>query len=203
MHLSEKKLLIFDYDGTIADTSKMHSMAFKKVLEPYKINFDYSRISGLKTKDAINYCLSTSNIYLSEDKILNLIRNKQEIFRKSITNIRPILGVDDFLNWVFLKYHLIIASSGSRINVLNGLKILGFYKFFNKIICSEDVSSAKPNPEIFIKALSSTNFTKNDAVIFEDSNNGIIAAREANIDYFDIRNYSFKYLLDVMKRNAA
>jgi len=203
MQSSEKKLLIFDYDGTIADTSELHEIAFQKVLEPFKINFEYSRVAGLKTKDAIHYCLNSNNINLSKNKVLNLVRNKQEIFQETITNIKPILGVSEFLNWVFLKYHLIIASSGSRVNVLKGLKILGFYKFFNKIICAEDVFIAKPDPEIFIKALSSTNFTKNDALIFEDSDNGIIAAKSANIDCFDIRKNSFKDLLNAMKGNAS
>ena len=50
---NNKKLLIFDYDGTIADTETLHDEAFKCILTDYRLKFVYSDIAGLSTEDAL------------------------------------------------------------------------------------------------------------------------------------------------------
>ena len=74
MIFDEKKLLIFDYDGTIADTNSIHSQAFLKVLEGMQVNFDYLELAGLSTEDAFKNILQKNNIHYKEsDIILSLI----------------------------------------------------------------------------------------------------------------------------------
>lgn len=202
MNLSNKKLLIFDYDGTIADTSKLHEKAFHKVLDPYNIKFDYSSISGLKSQDAIRYCLKQNNRKLKKQKIIDLVKNKQDFYKTDIQyNINLMPGAYEFITWAHSKFYLSIASSGSKENILKGIKLLKLSKYFNEIICSEDVKKSKPAPEIFNRVISITKFSTNEALIFEDADNGIKAANKAKIDCIDIRKYSFKYLLNKFKKN--
>ena len=83
-----------------------------------------------------------------------------------------------------------------------GIKLLGLFNYFEDIICSEDVVNSKPYPDIFNKVISITKFKKNEALIFEDSDKGIVSAQRANIDYVDIRENSFKDLLSVFKNGS-
>ena len=55
--IENAKFLIFDFDGTIADTSSIHEKAFKKVFGPFFIKINYQEISGKSTKDAIDHIL--------------------------------------------------------------------------------------------------------------------------------------------------
>jgi len=202
MKFSEKNLLIFDYDGTIADTSKLHAKAYSHIFNPKIKNFLYEKIAGLKTIDGIKYYFEENNIKLKDSNLKKLVYKKQEIFRNLIEiELNPIPGVIDFLIWTKDKYNLTIASSGSKKSVLKGLKILGIEKFFDLIICSEDVKIAKPDPEIFNKVIAISKINKKNALIFEDSNNGILAAYNANIDCIDIRKNSFIDLLNLFKEN--
>ena len=201
MNINEKKLLIFDYDGTIADTNLLHEKAFSEVLAIKNISFEYKNIAGLKTIDAINQLLLKNKIYLKNDIINKLVIKKQKIFRDKIDKeIKPIEGVVDFLDWAKPKFNLYVASSGSKKNVYKGLKILGLLNYFQNIFCSEDVNLTKPSPEIFLKVLSINQMKVEDALIFEDSDNGIEAAINANINYIDIRKNSFNSMLFKIKK---
>ena len=202
MNFSEKNLLIFDYDGTIADTSKLHAKAYSYIFELKIKNFLYEKIAGLKTIDGIKYYFEKNDIKFKESDLEKLASKKQEIFRNLIEiELKPIPGVIDFLMWAKDKYNLTIASSGSKKSVLKGLKILGIQKFFDLIICSEDVKISKPDPEIFNKVISMSKINKKNALIFEDSDNGILAAYNADIDCIDIRKKSFFDLLNLFKEN--
>ena len=202
MEILDKRLFIFDYDGTLADTSSLHQQAFKKILEPFNLVFNYNDIAGMKTIDAINFVLMKNDTYISENKLIDLASNKQSCMKELIlSSLNPIKGVDEFLSWSKNKFNLSIASSGSRKNVKLGLKKLGYITFFNHIICAEDVIFAKPNPEIFIKVLRLNSLDAHRALIFEDSNAGISAAKMSKIDCIDIRTISFTELLKRFKSN--
>ena len=199
INLANKKLLIFDYDGTIADTNLIHKEAFLKALDPYKLKINYNSIAGLKTYEAIKYCLDINNIKLSEEDIINLTKEKQKLFKKLAYNVKPIKNVQEFILWASSRFKLSIASSGSKENVFFGLKKIGLKQYFEYILCSEDIEKTKPNPMIFEKILTITKFNIDQAIIFEDSENGIIAAKDSHIDFFDINKTPFKKVLKIFK----
>ena len=78
-------------------------------------------------------------------------------------------------------YKLAIASSSHHDWVDNHLKRLGLFDFFEAILCAEDVICTKPDPGLFLAALSALNVLAREAVVFEDSPNGILAAITAGI----------------------
>ena len=84
INLTNKKLFIFDYDGTIADTNFLHELSFREVLDFKNLKFNYRKIAGMKTVDAINFLLKENNINLSRDKVNALVINKQKIFKNKI-----------------------------------------------------------------------------------------------------------------------
>lgn len=198
--LKGKKLLIFDFDGTIADTFSAHERAFQKTFEPFNIKIRYNEIAGKKTFDAVHTICKDLN--LSKAELENLVLKKQSAFRNIIkTNIAPLPGVDSFLKWAKnnTDFHLTIASSGSKKNVLYCLSQLNYLPFFEHIICGDEVKAGKPNPEIFLKVINLYNFSTSEALIFEDSQSGFEASIAAEIDYFDANQNLWKSLMKYAK----
>ena len=191
--LIEKEILIFDFDGTLADTSTLHERAFKEILKPYSINFKYKDIAGKRTKDAIDHIIQCAGKEFAKDELEKLVHTKQKLVRKLIkSDLKPIEGVNEFLAWAKKRYFLALCTSGSRETIEISLEKIGYLNFFNLMICSEDVSNGKPNPEGFLKIINITKIKKNNALIFEDSEIGIEAAKRAGIDFIDVRNGFFK-----------
>jgi HAD superfamily hydrolase (TIGR01509 family) len=186
--LSDKKLLIFDFDGTIADTSPIHEMSFNKILSPWDVKVNYSDIAGMRTNDAFKKIFFNMEFDISEFEIQALTLQKQLYVRVLMhENLQTLPGVDQFLRWARLHFPLAIYSSGSRQTVKLALEILGFNDWFSPVICSEDVVQAKPHPEGYLRVLELSSILAKDALIFEDSNFGIEAAKLAKIPYIDVR----------------
>jgi len=196
--IKKAKFLIFDFDGTIADTSLIHEKAFKKVFKPFFININYQEISGKSTKDAVNYILKKNNLKIMPEQIESIIKRKQTIVREEIisySDFKPLPNVKEFIEKVYGNYQLAIASSGSRTTIELALKKLNLINYFNLILCSEDVIKSKPSPEIFLKVINLSKYAKEDSLIFEDSQNGIKASIAAKIPFININNNPFAEII--------
>lgn len=194
--LDGKRLLIFDFDGTVADTSPLHARAFNLALAGRGLAVDYPSIAGLKTADAMRKLLTNGGQAFNEQQIAELTQSKQAIVRELIaTDLMPIPGMDAFLRWAKPRYRLCMVTSGSRATVHLALDKLGFRELFDPIICSEDVEYSKPDPEGFLLALRLTGAKASESVVFEDSDAGFVSAEAACIDCIDVNNTNlFQYL---------
>lgn len=180
--LNGKNLLIFDFDGTIADTSPLHASAFEKVLLPLGVSVRYPSIAGMKTADAMVHCATSCGVVLAKEELNELVTAKQMLVREMMqTQLFPLPGVDRFLRWARQHYRLSMATSGSRGTVGLALERLGYAKWFDPLVCAEDVVRAKPHPDAFHKVLEMTGFPPDAALIFEDSDAGLLAAKAAGV----------------------
>ncbi len=196
--LERRRLLIFDFDGTIADTSPLHAQAFGEVLAPRGITVDYSAIAGMKTGDALRKCLEVAIQQTSEEELAGMIALKQRLVRDRIaTGLRPLPGADEFLQWAAPRFQLCLVTSGSRGTVGMALDKLGYSDLFAPCLCAEDVARAKPDPEGFLAALRLTATDPAEAVVFEDSAAGFAAAQAAGLSFFDARNNLWRSLNEV------
>jgi len=183
-----KQLLIFDFDGTLADTSNIHAEAFSKALSSTGITVDYSTIAGMKTVDAVRKLLTEHGLKLSCKKVDKLTQKKQQYARNLIeTTLEPIPGVMEFLAWAEKRFKLALVTSGSKTTVQLALKKLKFENLFEPSIFSEDVNLAKPNPEGFLLAAKYWNINNNHCLVFEDSSAGVEAAKLAKMQVIDVR----------------
>lgn len=185
--LKGKQVLIFDFDGTIAATSTLHAAAFESVLSPLGLNLPYSSIAGMKTADAIVFCAKTCGQVLTTEKLNSLVTAKQKLVREMMRiQLVPLPGVDRFLQWAKLHYRLSLATSGSRQTVEFALEKLGYAGWFDPLICSGDVERSKPYPDLFLKVLEHTKCRTDHALVFEDSETGVVAAKNAGITHVKI-----------------
>jgi HAD superfamily hydrolase (TIGR01509 family) len=202
--LIRKKLLIFDFDGTLANTSKFHAKAFSQILNPLGLIVDYSSIAGMKTRDAICECLKNSNVKLSHKEIELFVLEKQKIARNMIgTMLEPIPGVDEFIHWAKDRFQLGIVTSGSNATVSIALGKLGYKDYFDPFICADNVDCSKPNPSGFLLAVKLSGYEKSDCLIFEDSDNGVEAAKRADISVIDVRKQSFSTLVELISQGKG
>lgn len=193
--LGRKRLLIFDFDGTVADTSPLHALAFAEVLAPLDVAVDYSSIAGLKTLDAMRACLMRAERELSAEQVASLVIAKQQRVRQMIArDLKPLPCVEWFLRWAKPRFRFAMVSSGSRGTVDLALEKLGYSELFSPLICAEDVGRAKPDPEGFRLALHLTGVLPEGGLVFEDSDAGLQAASNAALDVVDIRQLSWETL---------
>ena len=186
--LADAKLLIFDLDGTLADTSALHARAFEQVLGPLGVAVNYDSIAGLKTADALRRRLNGAGLTPSAAEIADLTRRKQDLARKLIAReLAPLPGVDAFLRWARPGRRLAVCTSGSRGTVDISLRKLGYASWFDPVVCSDDVEHAKPHPEGYLRVLRLTGCAPGEALIFEDSDAGLDAAGRAGVAAVDVR----------------
>jgi HAD superfamily hydrolase (TIGR01509 family) len=190
--LKNKKLLIFDFDGTLANTSPLHEQAFKEAIMQYNITFAYSDIAGLSTRQAFELILSVNNITITPSSLTELVSKKQDIARNLVTNfLEPIDGLNTFLEWAVKNYKMCIVSSGSTASVTHALQKLGYNNIFHPVICSENVSETKPSPEGFLQALDLCHASPDESLVFEDANSGFTSAKAANISFVDVNSFAW------------
>lgn len=184
INLRNFKNIIFDFDGTIADSLSIHDNAFKEVLKPHSLNFNYYDYGGMSTANAFKLIFEQNNTAISDADLGKLVTSKQEManlhYQRSIEFID---GAGDFIRQLAAQgKNLFVASSGSRPNVETGLKKLGVFSYFTAVVTSNDVSHAKPDPEIFLKVIKDFNLDKKETLIIEDANSGLTAAVRAKVE---------------------
>ena len=179
------KAIIFDLDGTLVDSLPYHyeswSIFFKNnnLEETYfsKILKEYKGGGTLELMSSV-----FGNSY-SKKELKKMSEDKEVIFRDIYkNNIRPIKGLINFLD--NLKENNILLAIGSNAttkNVLMTIEELGITNYFSSIICGDKVSKGKPDPEMFITTLSNLKVSKDECIVFEDSIEGVTAAKNAGI----------------------
>lgn len=184
--LAGKELLIFDFDGTVADTTPLHAEAFRHVLAPFGIDVDYARIAGMSTRAALRRLAMDAGLDWGEAMIDTLAREKQAAVRHEIVKgLQPLPGVDAFLREVRRRYRLAMVTSGSRDTVLLSIRQLGYEGWFQPLVTADDVACGKPDPEGFLRVLEATGVAADAAIVFEDSEAGFQAAEHARIPCID------------------
>jgi sugar-phosphatase len=195
--LEGKRLLIFDFDGTLADTSPLHAAAFHETLSPLGLSVHYPDIAGLRTGEAMRAALGRAGHPFGDEDIAGLAAGKQRLVRRLISQaLEPLPGVDSFLHWARCRYRLAIYSSGSRVTLDLALNKLGYCGWFDPLISGDDVTKAKPAPEGFLRVLALSQIHCQEAVVFEDSEAGIRAAQLAGLDVIDVRIADFSILCE-------
>jgi HAD superfamily hydrolase (TIGR01509 family) len=182
-----RRLLIFDFDGTIADSSPLHEQAFREVLEPLGLSVDYSLLAGRSTLDAVRHCFQLNQRDASDEtQLAELARRKQERGRELIaTRLSAFPAAAALLGWVRPRHRLALVTSGSRATIDLALARLNLHGWFDPLLTADDLDRAKPDPQGFLEALRLAGVASDQALVFEDSDAGFQAARNAGIEVVD------------------
>jgi beta-phosphoglucomutase len=176
------RALIFDLDGVIVDSHPAHKRAWKEFFASLGKEFSDEElefvVEGKKREDILSHFLGD----LTEQQIKDYGAQKDTLFRNSAADLKPIPGVERFLDEVVATgLSAALASSASRDRVEYLLRQLGFREHFQVIVTGDDVTRGKPDPKIFQLAATHISTSPADILVCEDAVNGVEAAKAAGM----------------------
>ncbi len=188
------KALIFDFDGLILDTETTWIEVWKTIFAEHGFHYpieQWSLTVGGWGHSTFDPALALNE--LAGDSLdLAALRLRHRSAFDDLILPQPVLpGVREYLaDAPRLGLRLALASSSDRTWVESHLGRLGLLDCFEKIICGDDVPAGrtKPHPDLFLKALEDMQVSASEALVFEDSPNGVKAARDAGIRVVAVPN---------------
>ena len=177
-------------DGTIVDSIPYHYEAWRKFFNEKKIANFSKKLDSFKDKggSTLDFMRSIYGNLYSKKELKKMIEEKEIVFRRiSKGKIKPISGFIELLNFIKSKNILVgLASNAIRKNVSMIINELEIYDHFDSIICGDEVINGKPNPEMFNETIDRFNIDKSECLIFEDSLEGVSAAKNSGIKVIGI-----------------
>jgi HAD superfamily hydrolase (TIGR01509 family) len=177
--------LIFDFDGLIVDTELPDYESWQEIYRSHGCELplhDWGQIvggTGASDFDPHSHLEELCGQKLDREEVW-ISRRKQYLETISEQPVLP--GVLEYLDDADrLGLKLAVASSSPENWVRGHLARLGLYQRFGAIKTADDVARTKPDPELYLKALEALSVKSNEAIVFEDSPNGVKAAKAADI----------------------
>jgi beta-phosphoglucomutase len=193
-----KKAFIFDLDGVIVDTARYHFLAWQKIANELNIDFTLENnelLKGVSRVRSLDIILELGKVEASqEDKNRWLIQKNEEYLSYLVDMDQSELlpGVLSMLHYLKEKNQPIALGSASK-NARPILEKTGIRHYFDAIVDGNDVSNAKPDPEVFLIAAKLLDVSPENAIVFEDSVAGVQAANIGKMTSIGIGEESILY----------
>jgi HAD superfamily hydrolase (TIGR01509 family) len=176
------RALLFDLDGTLAETDSLHLPTWVDVLSPYGVEVDEEfyreSISGRSTSKIVEDLLPD----LPAEEGRKLADAKEASFRERARELEPLPGLLDFMEEAKNRgLSLALVTNAPEENVEAILLALELGEFFDEVVLSDEVGPVKPDPAPYRAALDKLGVAPEEALAFEDSPSGIASAVGAGI----------------------
>jgi beta-phosphoglucomutase-like phosphatase (HAD superfamily) len=183
------RCLVFDWDGTLVDTSRANYLALSEALSGHGVALDedwYNRRTGMSTDSMIDKWLTERGMRVHVP-LADLSKRRDEIFLRTAAAVRPIEPVLRVARRYAGLLPLAVASGGTRVVIEPTMRMMGLDRLFDVLVTREDAAHGKPDPEIFLLAASRVGVRPEQCLVYEDSDEGVQAARVAGMSVIDIR----------------
>lgn len=185
--LHSAKGLIFDLDGTLTLTQQFHAKAFAKVFKKKGLRYtskDDYRYAGKGSHCIFPEFFAEHGIKITKKQTEQYAEQKKQAYNRIINTarIKSVPGIKNFLKKMRREGKKMIVATGNKLeSVQIILHKAGLGEFFKEIVTNKDVKKSKPAPDIFLKAAEKLNLKPKECIVFEDSVNGIQAAKAGKI----------------------
>jgi beta-phosphoglucomutase family hydrolase len=187
MNLTHPKALIFDCDGTLADTMPLHWQAWQIVSKRYDLHFPEDRfyaLGGVPSRDILKMLSEEQNRPLDP---LVASKEKEAAYLPHLPTVLPIEPIVRIVRENAGKLPMAVASGGIQSHINAVLTHLGLREFFQTVVTSEDVQRQKPAPDIYLEAARRLGVPPEFCRAYEDTDLGMEAIRAAGMEAVDVR----------------
>ena len=176
------RALLFDLDGTLAETDSLHLPTWVDALQPYGVEVDEDfyrdRISGRSTAEIVRELLPD----LPDEQGRSIGEAKEASFRERASELEPLPGLVDFvIQGRELGMRIALVTNAPEQNVETILLALKLRDFFDVVVLADEVEAVKPDPAPYRAALEKISVPAEVALAFEDSVSGISSSVAAGI----------------------
>jgi HAD superfamily hydrolase (TIGR01509 family) len=187
------KALIFDLDGTLADTMPVHFWAYKNILIDFGIEFTPEIFATLAGIPAVGTIIKLNEMFGTKMNPVEIGHFKEAEYEKIMHKMKPVEPVVKLAQKYHGKLPMAVGTGGYHRLAWKTMNILGLDKYFNILVSAEDVENPKPAPDTFLKCAELLGIEPFDCEVFEDGEAGIQAAKNAGMiatlvtDYYNVR----------------
>jgi beta-phosphoglucomutase family hydrolase len=181
------KGLIFDCDGTLADTMPLHWRAWQMVTQRHSLHFPEDRfysLGGVPSRDILKLLAKEQDRSLDH---IAMAHEKEEAYLTTLSQIEPIHVVVEIAKANHGKIPMAVASGGSQKIIGMVLDHLKIRHLFDVIVTNEMVKNQKPAPDIFLEAARRIGVEPKFCRAYEDTDLGLQAIRAAGMEAVDVR----------------
>ena len=185
--MKEIKGLIFDCDGTLADTMPLHWRAWQMITRRHGLEFPEDRfysLGGVPSRDILKMLAEEQERSLDH---IAVAHEKEEAYLPLMAGIEPIHAVVEVARSHFGKVPMAVASGGTQAIILQVLEQLKIRHLFQAVVTSEMVRKQKPAPDIFLEAARRIGVEPKFCRAYEDTDLGLQAIRAAGMEAVDVR----------------
>jgi len=185
--LNTAKGIIFDCDGTLADTMPLHWRAWQAITQRHNLRFPVDRfyaLGGVPTRDILKMLSREQGVPIDH---VAVALEKENEYVPLIAQVEPVEVVVGIARDHYGTTPLAVASGGIRRIITQVLEHLGIVGLFDAIVTSEDVIRQKPAPDIFLEAARRIGVPPENCRAYEDTDLGLQAIRAAGMEAVDVR----------------
>ncbi|HEX9047226.1 MAG TPA: HAD-IA family hydrolase [Verrucomicrobiae bacterium] len=179
--------LIFDCDGTLADTMPLHWRAWQMVTQRHNLHFPEDRfysLGGVPSRDILKMLSVEQGRSLDH---IAVAHEKEEAYLPLMSEVGPIHEVVEIARANHGKIPMAVASGGTQAIITQVLEHLNIRHFFAAVVTSEMVKKQKPAPDIFLEAARRIGVDPKLCRAYEDTDLGLQAIRSAGMEAVDVR----------------
>ena len=184
--------LIFDCDGTLADTMPLHWLAWNAIAQQHGFHFPEERfyaLAGVPSRHILKTLSEEQGVRLDP---IAVALEKEDAYLEKLSHVDPIHAVCEIAREHHGRIPMAVASGGTRKVILQVLNHLKIRDWFQAVVTSEDVEHQKPAPDIFLEAARQIGVAPEQCRAYEDSDLGMQAIRAAGMDAVDVRDMAIK-----------
>ena len=181
--------LIFDCDGTLADTMPLHWRAWQMITQRHGLHFPEDRfysLGGVPSRDILKMLAAEQGRSLDH---IAVAHEKEEAYLPLMAQVEPIHAVVEIAQEYYGKIPMAVASGGTQSIIGQVLEHLKIRNLFNAVVTSEMVQNQKPAPDIFLEAARRIGVEPRLCRAYEDTDLGLTAIRAAGMEAVDVRQW--------------
>jgi HAD superfamily hydrolase (TIGR01509 family) len=185
---AEAAALVFDCDGTLADTMPAHYVAWAETARRYGLDFPEDRfyaLGGVPADRIVRMLAEEQGVAVADPEAV--AHEKEQRFAAHLADVQPVPEVVAIAAAYRGVKPMAVATGGFRYLVERSLGQLGILDWFDALVAAEDVAHHKPAPDTYLEAARRLGVATGDCCAFEDTDIGLTSARDAGMRVVDIR----------------